>query len=185
MFGSITKSGIIGGIATGIGGLADSATRSIQADMSKASQAYGNTMRKISTAQNLNAVTQNTIAVEDKARRLEGVLQQQSIKDSAAAEVNAAAAGVAGGSVQQTLLGLRRSALNAQNARMRNLVSSQFSADKQKSNIRLAGILGQDISVIQRPSVASSLLGLGATLLDKYDNNQPKGSRAVDGARLW
>ena len=168
-----------------VGGVAAASTRKIQADMNAASQAYGNTMRKISTSQNLNAVTQNTIAVEDKARRLEGVLQQQSIKDSAAAEVNAAAAGVAGGSVQQTLLGLRRSALNAQNARMRNLVSAQFSADKQKSNIRLAGIMGEDISVLQRPSVASSLLGLGATLIDKYDNNQPKGSRAVDGARLW
>ena len=168
-----------------VGGVAATSTRKIQADMNAASQAYGNTMRKISTSQNLNAVTQNTIAVEDKARRLEGVLQQQSIKDSAAAEVNAAAAGVAGGSVQQTLLGLRRSALNAQNARMRNLVSAQFSADKQKSNIRLAGIMGEDISVLQRPSVASSLLGLGATLIDKYDNNQPKGSRAVDGARLW
>ena len=168
-----------------VGGVAAASTRKIQADMNAASQAYGNTMRKISTSQNLNAVTQNTIAVEDKARRLEGVLQQQSIKDSAAAEVNAAAAGVAGGSVQQTLLGLRRSALNAQNARMRNLVSAQFSADKQKSNIRLAGIMGEDISVLQRPSVASSLLGLGATLLDKYDNNQPKGSRSVDGARLW
>ena len=168
-----------------VGGVAATSTRKIQADMNAASQAYGNTMRKISTSQNLNAVTQNTIAVEDKARRLEGVLQQQSIKDSAAAEVNAAAAGVAGGSVQQTLLGLRRSALNAQNARMRNLVSAQFSADKQKSNIRLAGIMGEDISVLQRPSVASSLLGLGATLLDKYDNNQPKGSRSVDGARLW
>jgi hypothetical protein len=168
-----------------VGGVAAASTRKIQADMNAASQAYGNTMRKISTSQNLNAVTQNTIAVEDKARRLEGVLQQQSIKDSAAAEVNAAAAGVAGGSVQQTLLGLRRSALNAQNARMRNLVSAQFSADKQKSNIRLAGIMGEDISVLQRPSVASSLLGLGATLIDKYDNNQPKGSRSVDGARLW
>jgi hypothetical protein len=168
-----------------VGGVAATSTRKIQADMNAASQAYGNTMRKISTSQNLNAVTQNTIAVEDKARRLEGVLQQQSIKDSAAAEVNAAAAGVAGGSVQQTLLGLRRSALNAQNARMRNLVSAQFSADKQKSNIRLAGIMGEDISVLQRPSVASSLLGLGATLIDKYDNNQPKGSRSVDGARLW
>tara|TARA_R110000868_G_scaffold345328_1_gene606434 strand:- start:206 stop:754 length:549 start_codon:yes stop_codon:yes gene_type:complete len=168
-----------------ISAIGEHQTRNIQADMNAASQAYGNTMRKISTSQNLNAVTQNTIAVEDKARRLEGVLQQQSIKDSAAAEVNAAAAGVAGGSVQQTLLGLRRSALNAQNARMRNLVSAQFSADKQKSNIRLAGIMGEDISVLQRPSVASSLLGLGATLLDKYDNNQPKGSRSVDGARLW
>ena len=172
-------------VSSAIGGFADGAIRNIQADMSKASQAYSNTMRKIGTAQNLNAVTQNTIAVEDKAKRLEGVLQQQSLKDTAAAEVNAAAAGVAGGSVQQALLGLRRSALNAQNARMRNVISAQVSSSKQKSNIRLAGIMGEDISVIQRPSAAASLLGLGASLLDKYDNNQPKGSRAIDGARLW
>jgi hypothetical protein len=172
-------------IAGGVGGLADSATRSIQADMSAASQAYSNTMRKISTAQNINAVSSQQVALGDKSRRLEATLQQQSMKDRAASEVNAAAAGVAGGSVDQALLGLRRSALNAQNARMRNLNSGLFAADKQKSNIRLAGIMGQDISIIQRPSVASSLLGMGSTLLDQFDNNQPDGYKAKDGYRLF
>ena len=142
-------------------------------------------MRKISTAQNLNAQTLQGAQLEDKSKRLEMTLQQSSIKDMGVSEVSAAAAGVAGGSVNTALLGLRRSALNAQNSRMRNLDSQLFAVDKQKQNIRLAGILGEDISVIQRPSAASALLGLGSTLIDTYDKNQPDGSRAVDGARLW
>jgi len=172
-------------VSSAIGGIADSATRSIQAGMNEASQAYSNTMREISTAQNINAITLQQAALGDKSRRLQATLQQQSLKDRGAAEVGAAAAGVAGGSVDQALLGLRRSALNAQNARMRNLESGLFAADTQKKNIRLAGIMGEDISVIQRPSAASSLLGLGATLLDKFDNNQPKGSKGADGYRMW
>lgn len=167
------------------GAIAENQTANIQADMKASAQAYTNTMRKISTAQSLNAATIQGVQLQDKARRLEVTLQQRSIQDMAASEVGAAAAGVAGGSVQQALLGLKRSALGAQNARMRNLDSELFAVDKQKQNIRLAGILGQDTSVIQRPSTASALLGLGATLLDTYDKNQPKGSQAADGARLW
>ena len=168
-----------------ISAIGDHQTRNIQAGMNAASQAYTNTMRKISTSQSLNAVTLQQAALEDKSKRLEATLQQQSMKDRAVSEVGAAAAGVAGGSVDQALLGLRRSALNAQNARMRNLESGLFAADKEKSNLRLAGILGEDISVMQRPSAASSLLGLGATLIDTFDNNQAEGFQAKDGRRLW
>ena len=157
----------------------------IQSDMNSASKAYKNTMAQIASAQKVNEQTLQGAQLSDRARRLEATLQQASITDMAASEVNAAAAGVAGGSVDAALLGLRRSALNAQNARMRNLNSSLFAVTKAKQNIRLATILGEDISVIARPSASASLLGLGATLIDTFDKNQPDGSQAKDGRRLW
>jgi hypothetical protein len=175
-------------VATGLaafGGLADAYTKNIQIGMKESAQAYSNTMRQISTAQSLNASTLHEVNLQDSSKRLEATLQLESLKNVAASEVSAAAAGVAGGSVEQALLGLKRSALGAQHARMRNLDSSLFAASKQKSNIRLAGIMGKDISVIQRPSTASALLGMGASLLDKYDANLPKGLQARDGARLF
>ena len=168
----------IGGAVTGI---ADYAIGSVQADMQAAQQAHGNTMRQLSAAQQQNAVTLGEAQLQDKATRLGASLQLASIKDRGAAEVSAAAAGVAGGSVQQALLGLKRSAIQAQNARMRNLDSQLLASDQQRNNINLAAILGEDISVIQRPSIGSALLGIGVGVMETYDENQPEGSKLADG----
>ena len=171
--------------SAGISALGTSITKGIQLDMQQAAQEYGDTMRQLSAAQQTNTLTVQDAQLQDKTARLQGTLQQASIRDMAASEVNAAAAGVAGGSVTQALLGLKRSAMGAQHARMRNLDSEMFAVDQSKKNIRLATIMGEDISVIQRPSTASALLGLGSTLLDKYAKNQVDGERAIDGARLF
>ena len=163
-----------------VGAFTDFALQGIQADMAAAAQAYGNSMRRLSAAQQLNSVSLAEAQLRDKSARLSASLQQQSLKDRGAASVSAAAAGVAGGSVRQALLGLRRSAIGAQDARMRNLNSNLLAQDKQRKNIQLAAILGQDNTVIARPSAASAMLGLGATLIDTYDANQPEGSRTFD-----
>lgn len=162
------------------GAATDFAIGNIQADMEEATQAYGNSMRLLSSAQQQNTVTLAEAQLKDKSKRLSASLQTASLKDKGAARVSAAAAGVAGGSVKQALLGLKRSALGAQDARMRNLNSNLFAQDQQRRNIQLAAVLGQDTSVIARPSAASAMLGLGAALIDTYDANQPEGSRSFD-----
>lgn len=152
----------------------------IQADMRQAAQAYSNEMRSMASAQQINAVTEAQVHEGDASQRLSATIQQRALQDRGAAEVSAAAAGVSGGSVDQAMLGLRRSAMQAQYARKRNLHSSQLSAASQKSNITQSGIMGKDVSVIQRPSVASAMLGLGASIVDIMDSNKPEGSRSTD-----
>ncbi len=165
------------------GGVADFMIGGIQASMNEAAQAHSNTMRELASAQATNQVTLAESQIRDKSVRLSAALQQQSLKDQGAAEVSAAAAGVKGGSVDQMMLGLRRSAVQAQDARMRNRDANLLAQDTQRNNIKLASILGEDISVLPQPSVASAMLGLGATLLDTYDENQPKGSKFADSDR--
>lgn len=169
------------GIAGAVTGLAEHAIDGVQAEMQMAQQAHGNSMRQLSAAQQQNAVTIGEAQIQDKATRLGASLQIASMKDRGAAEVSAAAAGVAGGSVTQALLGLKRSAIQAQNARMLNLDSQLLAADKQRNNINLATILGEDISVIQQPSIATALLGIGVGVMENYDENQPEGSKLADG----
>ena len=155
-------------------------TQQIQADMQESAQAYSNQMRSISAAQQINAVSQEEVAMGDASRRLEATLQQTSMQDKGVAEVNAAAAGVQGGSVDQALLGLRRSSVQAQHSRLRNLHSGLLASGKQKSNINLARILGEDVSIIQRPSTGSAMMGLGASLIDIMDSNNPDGNKSTD-----
>lgn len=162
-------------------GITDFIVGGIQADMQEAQQAHNNAMRRLSSAQQQNSMTLQEAQLQDKAARLGESLQIASMQDRGSAEVNAAAAGVAGGSVQMALLGLKRSAIQAQDARMRNLNSEMQAAQEQRNNIKLAGIVGEDISIIQRPSIGAALLGIGVGVLDVYDQNQPKGSKIADG----
>lgn len=168
----------LAGISSGI---SDYMIGGIQADMQEAQQAHNNAMRMLSSAQQQNSMTLQEAQLQDKAARLGESLQIASMQDRGSAEVNAAAAGVAGGSVQMALLGLKRSAIQAQDARMRNLNSEMQAAQEQRNNIKLAGIMGEDISIIQRPSIGTALLGIGVSVMDTYDQNMPKGSKLADG----
>ncbi len=167
--------------AGAVQGFTDYMIQGVQADMEEAQQAHNNAMRSLSSAQQQNTMTLQEAQLQDKASRLGNSLQIASIKDRGSAEVNAAAAGVAGGSVQQALLGLKRSAIQAQSARMRNLDSELLATAEQRSNIKLASVMGQDISVIQRPNISSALLGIGVGVMETYDQNQPEGYKLADG----
>jgi hypothetical protein len=168
-----------------IGAASNFMIASSQAKMQEAAQAFGNSMRMLSAAQQTNSVTLAEAQIQDKSARLSAALQTTALKEQGAATVSAAAAGIKGNSVQQAMIGLRRSAIGAQNARLRNTDAALLAQGEARKNIKLAAILGQDVSIIPQPSVASALLGLGAQLIDTYDENQPKGSKSADGARLF
>lgn len=180
-FNSLKSPAGMKSVAGAVTGFTDYMIQGVQADMQAAQQAHGNAMRSLSSAQQQNSVTLQEAQLQDKAARLGTSLQIASMKDRGSAEVNAAAAGVAGGSVQQALLGLKRSAIQAQDARMRNLSSEMMATQEQRSNIRLAAVMGEDISVIQRPSIGTALLGIGVNVMQTYDDNQPEGSKLADG----
>ncbi|MDC1500505.1 hypothetical protein N8388_04610 [Octadecabacter sp.] len=161
--------------------------------MQKAAQAHRNTMNKMSGALRENSITQKQMQTQDQGVRLSQAIQTQSMQDQGSAAVSAAAAGVAGGSVKATMLGLRRSALNAHDARQRNSDSAIMALEEDRKNVKLATIMGEDISVLPdhvadvlpAPSAASALLGLAAGLVDTYDNYQPKGSKITDTWASW
>jgi len=161
--------------------------------MQKAAQAHRNTMNQMSGALRQNSVTQRQVQTQDQGVRLSQAIQTQSMQDQGSAAVSAAAAGVAGGSVKATMLGLRRSALNAHDARQRNSDSAILALEEDRKNINLATIMGEDISVIPdhvadilpAPSAASALLGLASGLVNTYDANQPAGSRTTDTWAAW
>lgn len=157
-----------------IGAIAEYSVQKTQHKMQVAAQEHRNVMNQISTSLQYNSVTNAEIQIQDSAVRLSEAIQTQSMKDKGSAAVSAAAAGVKGGSVDAAMLGLRRSALKAQDARIRNRDSALTAQAEGRKNIEMSAIMGKDISVLPAPSAASALLGLGASLLDTWDENQPK-----------
>ena len=154
-------------------------TASIQADLQRKIQDYRNTIMRLSAARVENAVTLNQVRVHDSAVQADQLLQRISIKDQAQAEVQAAAAGVSGASVDMVLRDLRASAGRASYAQRRQAHQQLAELEEKKTSIAIGVITGQDTQVIPRPSVGSLLLGAGTNLLSIYDSHQPRSSRAL------
>jgi len=155
-------------------------TASIQADLQEKLQEYRNSMSRLSSAMQTNAVTVNAVRSRDAAVRADFSIQQQAMRDQARAEVEAAAAGVKGNTVDAIAKDLKASAGSASYAQKRMLHQKMQGFNDQKTSIAVAGIADQDVQVIPKPSIGSALLGAGTTLLDIYDSHQPPGSKLLE-----
>lgn len=158
-----------------IGAVSDHLLASTQRKMQADAQEHRNTMSAISASMQRNNVTQAEINTQDNARRLKQQIDLTSMQDKGNAEVSAAASGVAGGSVANTMRGLQRSAMQANYARIRNVDSQMQAHGQNRKNVTLQQIYNKDAQVFQKPSVSTALLGLTTSLVDTYNKNQPQG----------
>lgn len=161
-------------------------TASIQADLQERIQSYRNTMSKLSAARSMNAITVNEARASDAATQADFLIQRQSIEDQAQQEVDAAAAGVTGNSVEMAARDLKASAGRARFAQKRQHHMQMNDLSNQRTSVAIGAITNQDIQVIPKPSVGSMLLGAGTNLLSIYDSHQPEGSRLLgpNGGRV-
>lgn len=161
-------------------------TASIQADLQERIQSYRNTMSNLSAARSMNAITVNEARASDAATQADVLIQRQSMQDQAQQEVDAAAAGVTGNSVEMAARDLKASAGRARFAQKRQHHMQMTDLSNQRTSAAIGAITNQDIQVIPKPSVGSMLLGAGTNLLSIYDSHQPEGSRLLgpDGGRV-
>ncbi len=148
------------------------ASASIQSRTARAVQDYQNTMSSLSAAQSLNTVNLNEIQQRDASVRASEQLQVAAMEQEGSNAVAAAAAGVAGNSVDSVARHLRGSAARANHARLTQLKSMYQASGQERKNILVAKAYNKDVSVIPRPSAASAILGVGASMLDIWDSNQ-------------
>lgn len=157
-------------IAQGVGSFVE---QGIASKLARKMQKYRNEMLAITAAMQQGTILENRVNTRDASIRLQVQLQLTAAEDQATATVSAAAAGVKGGSVDSTMRGLRRSAANAQGARKARLQMEMRAHDSESRNVTVSAILGKDVSVISRPSLLANVVGLGRTLLDTYEDDQP------------
>lgn len=164
-------------IAQGVGGFFEAR---IASKLAGKLQKYRNEMLQITAAMSQNVNLQNTIATRDANVRVALAVSVTAAEDKGFAEVSAAAAGVRGGSVDRTMRGLRRSAANAQAARKARFSAEMKGHRNELVKMRVSAIMGKDITIQTKPSMLSSIMGLGATLSDTYDQFQPEGEKLGD-----
>lgn len=153
------------------------ASSSIEAGLSDTMQKYRNTVAALQAARQQNAVEINAI----RERRAEAnnllLIEKTSIRDQGIAEVQAAAAGVEGNSVDAVMRDLKASAINASYEVKKQSQEAQREFAEQKRTININRIVGESREVIPRPSPAMAVLGLGTQALNIYNSHQPESQR--------
>ena len=177
----MTDWNMIGSMATqAVSAYGDYSTSKIQYRMDQAAREHKKIMGALSSAQQQNALTTAEVQTRDAGIRALRSIELQSLHTKSEATVNAAAAGVTGNSVDSSLQNLRRSALNANAARKASLISKFQGIEQERKNVRLSQIYGRDVSVSIPPNPTTALLGLGKSMLETWDQNQPEGMKLSD-----
>lgn len=141
-------------------------------------QRHRNAVTSISANLQRDATTLQEIDTRNASRRADQSIQLQALKDSGEATVSAAAAGVAGGSVQSVMRGLKRSSMNAQYARIENTENAYKELGQQRTNINVSEIFQTDTVVLPKPSLGALLLNIGTNTLNLYEKEQEKRRRS-------
>lgn len=150
---------------------------SIQYKLDKAVRDYKNTMSALSAAQSHNAISLNEIGTRDANVFADVSVQSAALQERADFAVEAAAAGIIGGSVDVGDAQLRADAARAQTSRKRQFMYEGVSYSRQHKQIELQKIYNKDISPIQRPNLGMSLLGIAQNLADTWDAHNPADRR--------
>lgn len=169
--------GMLGLATTAAHGYMNYKSQRIQYDMEVAARDQKEFLSGIAASVNYNNVSDAEVETGDAFARLGNTLQIRSMSDKAKAENNAAAAGVAGGSVQQTMFDLERSAISANHVRIRNYESALDTHTATRKSIALNKAFNRDTSVLIPPSATMAMLATGAQMIDQIDRQTPEGQK--------
>lgn len=165
----------------GLGGLQamqSYSSASDNASYEEAYQKYQNTMTQLSASVADNGINDNEV-FSNQAFAQEGMqIQKQDAISVAQAQVQAAASGVTGTSVNDTLTDINRQSGQAESQREDQLTQSWTAFDAQRQNTAMTAATKMNYSPIQQPNLAASLMGGLGSGLNNVAKTYPGGLSA-------
>lgn len=138
-----------------------------QYKVQKRLQEYRNKMTRITAALSQNAITDNVILTQKQAARKAVGLRREEMSTVGSATVAAAAAGVRGRSVNQTLVDVQRNYATQEFLRTSDLKDAFAQFDQQRLNTEVQATLSMDHSFIEKPSLGAALLKIGSSVAEQ------------------
>lgn len=130
-----------------------------QAEAQEKWRKYNNAMVNLGNAMNQNAITQNEVLAMQNSVFQATELKKLNIQQTGAVAAAAAAAGVKGRSVNQSMFNVQRNAANADRDRQISL-QNQFAAfDQQRLQSGMSAAMQQNHTQIQKPSLLNEMAG--------------------------
>lgn len=124
-------------------------------------QQYTNAMTNIQDANNQNVITQNEQMAISTSVNNQVNIEKGGILTEAKAQVSAAASGVKGRSVTQSLLDIQSNASQREAQRQTDLNNQLLGYNQQRYNSKMSAAIQQDYSYIPKPSAAMAMFGAG------------------------
>lgn len=138
-----------------------------QAKAQRKMQKYRNTMTNLANAINQNSITQNETNTIQQSARQSVYQRKDEMSAKGAAVVAAAAAGVGGNSVNQTVIGIQRDAALIDKQRTDDLDQFFLQTHQQRLGSSFAAAQNQDLSYIPKPRLSTYLFGAVAENIDQ------------------
>lgn len=163
-----------GGLA-GIAGKAFFEHKAVETQVraAESTKDFNNEQALLASAHQQGLITMNQIFADEAQITESLAIQKQEARLLANAEVSAAAAGVAGVSVDNQKTRIRRSAAQQQVARRQRNIAERAATVEQKFQASMGAIASQDRTVITQPSASTSLLGAAASGLSHVRQTAP------------
>jgi len=152
--------------------LLGSANESSTKGENKALTKYQNKMKNLSSAATQNSITTNEIQVVEESSMRALDIQRNTLRQRGAAEVAAAAAGVEGNSVTQTVMDIEREGHFNEFARKVNLNSELLNMDAARKDNVFQNTTSQDLRTNAGPSMFDTLSKAGAAGYKSWTNYQ-------------
>jgi hypothetical protein len=160
-----------------VSGLGKFAIGRTQAKVDAAIRKYKETMSALSAANSKNAITLNEISSQDQTTFARLSIQTAEMQERAAFDVEAAAAGVIGRSVDIGRVALEGDAARARTSLERQADQQRMQYGQQRKEIDLQRIYSADITPIQKPSLGATMFGLASSMIDTWDAHNPEDRR--------
>lgn len=177
MFGSsFNAGGIFKGIAGFINASNQRKAQKAQYEADKKWVAYNNTMRQLQAGQNNNTITENIVNEKAAALNDQIIIAGNAMKAKAQAEVNAAAVGTSGGSVEAVLFDIGRNEAKAQHTSDNRFDQSIRVMEAQRHKIAVDLAVGKQFAGAQPalgPSPVMHLFsGIGSAFAQNSGNTR-------------
>lgn len=124
-------------------------------------QQYSNAMTHIADANNQGVITQNEQMAISTSVNNQVSIEKGGLLTEAKSEVAAAAAGVKGRSVTQSLLDIQSNASQREQQRRTDLNNTLIGFNQQRYNSKMSAAVQQDYSYIPKPSASMAMFGAG------------------------
>lgn len=135
---------------------------------------YNNTMAGLQAGQAQNSITENVVAERDAHASKKLLIATSRLKTAAKVRAGAAAAGVSGGSVEQTLFDVGRNAGNALYAEEARFGAALLVSDQQRKNVSMQRQMAIK-PVTRMPSIAQAIGGgMLSIAADRAEDNTPQ-----------
>ena len=140
--------------------------------------AYQNRLVNLAAAQSRNALVDNKAMAQEEHLSNVMMINKSRLEAEAQAKAGAAAAGVAGGSVDTTIFETGRNAGAALNKEQSQFEQQLHVMEQQRDNVEAQRVARQR-QLPQRPSALGAILGITADILDPPDVQQSSGTADI------